>query len=158
MRDIKGFEGLYAVTKDGQVWSYPKRAWAGGWMKQQPHKGYLSVHLKKDDKIFPRLVHRLVAEAYIPNPENKPQVNHKHEDGNKTRNNVDNLEWATNKENSDHSFTSGIRKKPLTKSEVIEIRKLCQTNSCRSVALARGMHPSAVWDINRGKRYAEVSL
>ena len=162
MQDIKGFEGLYAVTEDGKVWVYPNknnnRNLHGLWMKQQPHKGYLSVHLKKDGKIFPRLVHRLVAETFIPNSENKPQVNHKHEDGDKTRNLVSNLEWATNKENSDHSFSSGICKKPLTSGEVIEIRKICQFNSCRKVALAYGIHPSTIWEINKGYKYREVTV
>ncbi|MDP3959930.1 MAG: NUMOD4 domain-containing protein [Pseudorhodobacter sp.] len=161
MKDIKGFEGLYAVTEDGQVWSYPKqnnRNLRGRWMKQQPHKGYLSVHLKKDGKIFSKLVHRLVAETFIPNPENRPQVNHKHEDGNKARNLVDNLEWTTNKENSDHAFKVNLMKKPLTAGEVIELRKICQFNSCRKVALAYGRNPGNIWAINKGYKYQEVSL
>lgn len=157
MKDIKGFEGLYAVTEDGKVWSYPKRAWAGGWMKQQSvRNGYLAVQLRKDRSVFSKFVHILVAEAYIPNPDNKPQVNHRHEDGDKTRNLVSNLEWVTNKENSDHSFKSGICKKPLTEGEVIAIRKICQFHSCRSVAFAYGMHPASIWDINSGNRYSEV--
>lgn len=161
MKDIKGFEGLYAVTEDGRVWSYPKQCNSnkyGRFMKLSLNpQGYLTVGLTKDGIRHPRVVHRLVAEAYIPNPENKPQVNHKHEDGDKTRNLVDNLEWVTNKENSDHSFKSGICKKPLTEGEVLEIRKICRFHSCRSVAFAYGMHPATIWDINRGRRYAEVT-
>lgn len=160
MKDVKGFEGLYAITEDGRVWSYPKqnnRNLYGKWLKQQPLGGYLVVQMRKEGKVFQRLVHRLVAEAFIQNPENKPQVNHKHEDGNKTRNLVGNLEWATNKENSDHAFRMGLMKKPLTAGEVVEIRKICQFHSCRSVAVAYGMHPATIWDINRGRRYAEVS-
>jgi hypothetical protein len=162
MKDIAGFERLYAITRDGRVWSYPKsnnRNKYGCYMKQQlVRNGYLAVQLRKDGMVFSTFVHRLVAEAFIPNPENKPQVNHKHEDGNKTRNVVDNLEWATNKENSDHSFISGICKKPLTEGEVVEIRKICRFHSCRSVAFAYNVHPAAIWDINRGNRYAEVRI
>ena len=64
--------------------------------------GYASVRLPDKN----HLIHRLVAEAFIPNPENKPQVNHK--DGNKRNNNVANLEWVTVKENAAHAWVTGL--------------------------------------------------
>lgn len=108
MVDIKNFENIYAVTKEGLVWSYPKtkqgKKHKGRFLKPSINgKGYLRVELcNQDDTKYDRryFVHRLVAEAFIPNPENKPQVNHK--DKNKHNNNVDNLEWVTNKENHFH--------------------------------------------------------
>ena len=93
MKDIKGYEGLYAVTTDGQVWSYRSNKFL------TPYNvvGYHYVDLRKKGHRKQFRVHRLVAEAYIPNPENKPQINHK--DENKINNHVSNLEWVTAKEN-----------------------------------------------------------
>lgn len=73
-------------------------------LKQQTdYKGYKRVKTMYGTK----KVHRLIAEAFLPNPENKPQVNHK--DGNKLNNNIDNLEWCTNGENQIHAFKMGLQ-------------------------------------------------
>lgn len=72
-------------------------------------KGYLTVNIKGKTTY----VHRLVAEAFIPNPDNLPQVNHKNT--RKNDNNVSNLEWNTNKENMEHSWKNGLRDKMYTK-------------------------------------------
>lgn len=94
MVDVKNYEGLYAVTEDGQVWSYRRQRF----MKlSKEHDGYLVVNLSRDGKCIQFKVHRLIAQAFIPNPENKPEINHRDED--KSNNCVDNLEWATRKEN-----------------------------------------------------------
>lgn len=69
-------------------------------------KGYLCISLYKDCKIKPSLVHRIVAEAFIPNFDNKPQVNHI--DGNKQNNAVNNLEWCNNSENTLHAYKIGL--------------------------------------------------
>jgi len=68
---------------------------------------YPQVGIYIDGKRFNRKVHRLVAEAFIPNPDGKPEINHK--DGNKLNNNVSNLEWCTNQENIDHAIRTGLR-------------------------------------------------
>lgn len=69
-------------------------------------RGYRSAHLYIDGKDYQTPVHRLVAKAFIPNPDSKPQVNHI--DANKLNNNVENLEWVTNKENSHHAVSHGL--------------------------------------------------
>lgn len=71
-------------------------------------RGYLTVDLYDGGKRKTERVHRLVAEAFIPNPDNKPEVNHK--DGNKHNNNASNLEWVTSKENCRHAWDLGLMK------------------------------------------------
>lgn len=75
-------------------------------------KGYLFVSLSKDGKRYLKKVHRLVAQAFIPNPFHKPQINHKN--GDKTNNGVDNLEWVTNAENMLHAYRVLGRKPSIT--------------------------------------------
>lgn len=100
-RDVLGFEKYYQVSSFGRVKSLLHKK--PRILKQQfIGRGYLCVHLRHLGMDAPStLVHRLVAQAFIPNPEGKPQVNHI--DGDKTNNRVDNLEWATAQENLLHS-------------------------------------------------------
>lgn len=118
MKDIPGYEGLYAVTEDGKVWSYPKR-WVCGKTTSFKHDGrylaihehtggYLQVGLSKSKKTRNRFVHRLVALTYLDNPECKKEVNHK--DGNKKNNRYTNLEWSTRRENASHAQALGLYK------------------------------------------------
>lgn len=113
---IKGYEGLYEVSNHGSVKALAKvinmplghgvKTFPETIMKPNIGKGYLRVPLSKRGKKRLIFVHRLVATAFIPNPENKATVNHK--DGNKANNNVDNLEWATIQENTAHAKSSGL--------------------------------------------------
>lgn len=94
MKDIKGYEGLYAITSCGKVWSYKNKIF----LKPQKKAGdYLQVGLWKKGKRKDFLVHRLVAEAYIPNPDNLPEVLHNDEIA--WHNWLNNLSWGTHKEN-----------------------------------------------------------
>ena len=82
-------------------------------------KGYMIIILSKEGKNYKRYVHRLVAMAFIPNPENKPTVNHK--DGNKCNNHVDNLEWATYKEQAKHAMETGLARLGATAKEIDQL-------------------------------------
>ena len=110
MRDIKGYEGLYAVTKDGRVWSYPKEnalgPLEGRWLKLVDSRGYQVVKLHGNGKKKTELVHRLVCGAFLDNPENKPPLNHKNNIRHDNR--LENLEWCTPKENINHAQRIGV--------------------------------------------------
>lgn len=103
-KDIEGYEGLYQISNLCNV----KKISSGRILKQCKNAyGYLKVGLNKNGKQKVFCIHTLVARAFIPNPENKSQVNHK--DGNKTNNNINNLEWVTQQENLAHAFKTGLR-------------------------------------------------
>lgn len=103
LRDIKGYEGKYMISDQGQVWSNYKK----GFLKSTERScGYLCVNLYKNGKPTNFSIHRLVAEAFIPNPNDLPIINHK--DENKQNNNVDNLEWCNYSYNN--SYGSKIEK------------------------------------------------
>ena len=84
-------------------------------IKYQLRDGYPRIRLSKTDDIKTIVIHREVAKAFILNPLNKPQVNHI--DGNKLNNNIENLEWVTNKENIRHAHKSGLTKPSIGKNK-----------------------------------------
>ena len=106
-RDIAGYEGLYQVSNLGRVRSLDRvvecidsiRRYKGRMMKQhRKQNGYMECTVQKPGHRKQYLVHRLVAQAFIPNPDNLPEVNHL--DENKANNRADNLEWVTQAENN----------------------------------------------------------
>lgn len=104
-RDIEGFKGLYQVSNLGRVKSLKK-----GIILSicDNGNGYKVVNLKVNRIQHMKTVHRLVATAFIPNPENKKEINHKN--GDKSNNSVENLEWCTRSENGKHAYRTGLRK------------------------------------------------
>ena len=103
-KDIPNYEGLYKINNYGKI----KRLPFNRYIKTHNEKGYIRVALCKNNKVKHLYLHRLIALTFIPNPENKPEVNHK--DGNKLNNNINNLEWSTRKENMNHARDTGLWK------------------------------------------------
>ena len=114
IKPVIGYEGLYSITDGGMVFSHPKvnkynPNHKGLWLKKvTDNNGYDYVGLHKNKKQSKKSVHRLVCEAFLANPDRRPQINHKN--GVKTDNRLENLEWATAKENIAHSYKTGLAK------------------------------------------------
>lgn len=147
-RDIKGFEGKYKVSNTGMVVSLINNVILANRYNQNGYKQvllYSGNGLSKSKK-----VHRLVAEAFIDNPENKPQVNHK--DENKSNNNVDNLEWVTPKENSNYG-TRNLRMGKSHKKQIIVQDKngsFSVKESANDFAKELGVHQSNIFHVIKG--------
>lgn len=101
MRTKEIFEGRYTIYSDGRVWSNISNKF---FKQYTNNSGYKFISPTINKKSYNRTIHRLVAEAFIPNPNNLPEVNHK--DLIKINNNDWNLEWCTHRENHNHRFKS----------------------------------------------------
>lgn len=145
----------YNVSNTGKVYSVRRHII----LKQVFNEfGYLVVGINHNLK----KVSRLVAEAFIPNPQNLPQVNHI--DGNKSNNNVSNLEWCTAKENTNHAIETGLRDTAgknnanvkLTEVEVREIRTLKDTHTLKEIAEKYNVQFCTIWKIIHNKTWKSV--
>lgn len=105
-KPIEGTNGGYEVSNLGHVRTNGKRPGLLTLTKQK--SGYRYVMIEIGGKSCNRRVHRLVAQHFLPNPDNLKEVNHK--DGNKDNNRADNLEWCTRSHNVKHSFDTGLKK------------------------------------------------
>lgn len=99
LKSIPGWEGLYSISQEGDIYSIRQSKFLKPRLSMD---GYKRVALYLNGKSYEQRVGKLVALTFIPNPENKPQVNHK--DYNRVNDFIENLEWCTNLENSNHSF------------------------------------------------------
>jgi len=149
-RDVVGYEGLYEVSSFGRVKALDRLKADGTFLRggikklRVNNNGYSEIALTNYEfKGKEHRIHRLVAEAFIPNPENKPFVNHI--DGIKVNNHVINLEWVTPKENSRHARKVGLldnsgennHNSTLTESQVRKIREMHEWNGFRQSELSK---------------------
>lgn len=121
---INGYENIYSIDKNGIIKSYHRKKVSV--LKPYINKdGYYTTDLSKNKVRKKFLVHRLVGLNFIPNPENKPEINHKN--GIKTDNRIENLEWTTRSENELHAYKTGLA----------NINALAEKNSKRVLQIDR---------------------
>lgn len=164
--DINGYEGLYAVTDDGRVWSHSSNKWL-----KSPNNtwGYPKVCLYVNGKGKVHTVHRLVAEAFCVRAENCTEVNHI--DGDKANNVASNLEWVTPSQNAQHAWDTGLRannygiysaqkaRRAFSRQAVVAIRQMIEAGwSQASIARLYECSKGSIYKIASGQSYREVEL
>lgn len=173
-KDIPDFEGKYQISNFGRVKSMLRyQVFSKGGKIEIPEKirkpilnsEYLNITLSiSKNNIRMKRIHILVATCFIPNPENKPQVNHK--DGDKLNNHVDNLEWVTSSENLQHAYDTGLKfqhigeKNPgarFTNTDVILIKsRLSCGEKYKNIAKSIGCNAETIRNIKTGKTWAHI--
>ena len=130
-KPVKGYEGLYLVTDEGTVISLPRIVFNGRGCYERPEREmkqgtragkYKFVILRKDGRDEHFAVHRLVAEAFLENPDNLPEVNHK--DENPSNNRADNLEWCTRQYNMEYSKAKAVAQYDMNGEKIAEYKSI----------------------------------
>lgn len=157
--NIKGYDNYY-ITKKGIVYNIKTKKE----LKESDNtNGYKKVTLYNKEGRKQLYIHRLVASVYIPNPSGKYTVNHI--DGNKSNNDVSNLEWATQSENNTHAIDSGLNGSrgethnmaKLTSKQVSEIKQLLSEGVVqRRIAEQYGVSPATICHIKSGKKWGHT--
>lgn len=140
-RDVVGYEDLYEVSNEGNV----RNKITGRMLKPYYDKGYLKVVLYKNGEQKHCSIHRLVAQAFLPNPRNLPEVNHI--DENKLNNNVENLEWCSRQYNIDYSQSKSVNQYTLEGGLLNTYKSVCEASR------QTGIDQSSISSCCLGKRY-----
>lgn len=155
-KDIRGYEGLYQISSLGNIKSYPKKYQHNSIVVLKPSTnqyGYKYIGLYKNKERKSYLIHRLVAEAFIPNPNNLPQINHK--DENKQNNCVDNLEWCSNEYNASYG-TRNIRSSITQGTKINQYDKnnnyITSYHSINEAAKKTGISEGNISSVVQGRR------
>ncbi len=163
MKAIVGYEEIYSIAENGRVWSHERTnvsingktkyeykiggKWLKPWISSKPT--YVCITLYKNKKSKHHKIHRLIAQTFIPNLENKPEINHKN--GIKLDNRIENLEWVTHKENMQHAYKNGlINKSANAKLNWQQIEEIRQNH------VKKGTYTRKPWEkhnISRGHYY-----
>ena len=148
-RDVEGYNGVYQVSNLGRVKSFNKSKNGKILKLQKEVKGYLVIRLyRSPTDWWHAKAHRLVALTFIPNPDNKPQINHIN--CIKSDNRVENLEWCTNGENQKHAFKNGLQRSnggtPKRKVKCIETGEvfLTVTSAAKSISTTKNCRASII--------------
>ena len=144
-KDITGFEGLYQVSNKGRIKSLAKNKMLKSFICGS---GYDEVLLYKNGHRKPKMIHRMVAEAFVPNESNKREVNHK--DGNKFNNDFTNLEWVTPSENIRHSYNVLNHKAFSRNVKCVETKEIF--NSLNEAATKHGLKSPLIWKCCNGRQ------
>ena len=160
---INGIITNYDISNYGNILINRKTKLIRKWSFDKD--GYLITSLSINNHEYKCSAHRLVAKAFIPNPENKPEVNHI--DGNKTNNDVSNLEWATRQENIDHAIRTGLvnpvgetnNSSIYTEKQIREACELMENpkNNPRYVSMITGIGRVTLYHIRKGNEWTHVS-
>lgn len=162
-KPINDYEGLYEISSLGCVRRLHKTIPPRNLTLWPDRNGYLRAALTRDCKTKRFLVHRLVALAFIPNPDGKPEVNHLN--GDKSDNRAENLEWATRSENNRHAFATGLNcgrqgednhQSKLTNEQVCYARDNPDNLTQRQLAEMLGVGKLTIIDIQFGRRYKKA--
>ena len=158
---INGKLTNYLVSNHGKVFSKStKRILA-----PTKNKEYPQVKISASNREYTRKIHRLIAEAFIPNPDNKPEINHK--DGNRGNNELTNLEWVTHSENVKHAYDTGLTKirhginasnSKYNDEQIHEVCKLLEEDKGnRYIVSKTGVGDSAISNIKNGRQWTHIS-
>lgn len=170
-KDIPQYEGMYQASNLGNIKSLKRKKWNGfdyqevieKILSQKLHEGYKYVNLCKKGEQKLIGVHRLVALAFLNNPDNKKYVHHK--DNNPQNNNVDNLEWCTQKENISYSVQQGrfnqgtlSPRTKFTEADITEIRKRIESKeiSQNKIAKELGVSQNCISEIVNRKTWKHI--